>query len=79
VKAHAKNRTADVLPIYRPGDRLLVVLTLVYYEVTVQQVEMRKGGLWLYGAGEGFALAFPAESVRGRLAPGESAGWTDAA
>jgi hypothetical protein len=80
VTARAKKiQQAEVLPIYRPGDRLIVELMFVYYEVTVQRCEMRAGSPWLYGVGEGFALAFPAERVRGRLAPGESAGWTDAA
>jgi hypothetical protein len=68
-------KTADVRPIYRKGDRVLVELESGFYDLTIQSSEIIAGELWLYGAGPGFIKTFPAGCIIRRLAPGEDINW----
>lgn len=71
----AKGRGAEVRPIYRRGDRVLVEMEDGFYDLTIQLSEIIDGALWLYGAGTGFIKTFPAECIVRRLAPGEDFTW----
>jgi hypothetical protein len=66
---------AEVRPIYRRGDRVLVELESGFYYLTVLLSEVIAGELWLYGAGPGFVKTFPAGCIVRRLAPGEDITW----
>lgn len=70
-----RKRKAEVISLYRAGDRVLVEQLCVCYEVTVRHSEFRDGRLWLYGAGVGCAMVFPAAQVIRRLGPGEAVAW----
>jgi hypothetical protein len=71
-------KTADVRPIYRKGDRVLVELDSGFYDLTILLSEVVAGELWLYGAGAGFVKTFPAGRIVRRLAPGEDLTWPGA-
>lgn len=62
---------ADVRPIYRRGDRVLVELELGLYDLTILLSEIIAGELWLYRAGPRFVKTFPAGCIVRRLTPGE--------
>lgn len=68
---------AEVRPIYRRGDRVLVELSSGYYDLVIQSSEIIDGELWLYGAGPGFVKTFPAGCIVRRLAPGENFTWPE--
>ena len=68
-------KLADVRPIYRKGDRVLVELESGFYYLTILSSEVIAGELWLYGAGLGFVKTFPAGCIVRRLAPGEDLIW----
>ncbi|MBV8857895.1 MAG: hypothetical protein JOZ02_13255 [Acidobacteria bacterium] len=71
----AEGKTADVRPIYRKGDRVLVELESGFYDVVIHVSEFIAGELWLYGIGPGFIKTFPAGCIVRRLAPGEALTW----
>lgn len=75
----AKGTLADVRPIYRMGDRVLVKLPFGYCEVVIQSYEVRDGALWLHGLGPGALVSFPMKKVRYRLSPHHILGWPDSA
>jgi hypothetical protein len=70
---------AEVRPIYRRGDRVLVKLPFGYCEVVIQSYEMRLGALWLNGFGPGSLVSFPMKKVRYRLSPHHVLGWPESA
>jgi hypothetical protein len=74
-----QQQVAEVRPIYRRGDRVLVKLPFGYCEVVIQGYEMRRGTLWLYGRGPGSLVAFPMKKVRYRPSPYHVLGWPESA
>lgn len=64
-------KLADVRPIYRLGDRVLVELPSGFYQLVVQSAKIADGELWLDGKAAEFYTTFPARLVIRRLAPGE--------
>lgn len=68
-------KLAEVRPIYRRGDRVLVELESGFYDLTIQSSEIIAGELWLYGAGPGFVKTFTAGCIVRRLAFGEDFTW----
>ena len=68
-------KLAEVRPIYRKGDRVLVELESGLYDLTIRSSEVIAGELWLYGAGPGFIKTFSAECIVRRLAPSEVFAW----
>jgi len=68
-------KPADVRPIYRKGDRVLVELESGLYDLVIQSAEAIAGEVWLYGAGPRFVKTFPARCIVRRLAPGEDLTW----
>jgi hypothetical protein len=71
-------KLAEVRPIYRKGDRVLVELESGLYELTILSAEVIAGDLWLYATGTGFVKTFPAGCIVRRLAPGEDITWPGA-
>lgn len=67
---------AEVRPIYRTGDRVLVELPPDFYVLSIQSWEIIGGELWLYAMVNGSTLPFPTTSVVRRLAPGEVFTWS---
>lgn len=67
--------TAEVVSIYRPGDRVLVEYPPGFYEVVIQSTGFEGGRLWLYGVGRGVAFSFTARQVARRLGLHERIGW----
>lgn len=72
----AKGKPADVHPIYRKDDRVLVHLPSGYYGLVIHASEVIDGKLWYYGKGLGI-MPFPATSIVRRLAPDEDLIWPD--
>lgn len=70
----AKGDGAEVHPIYRKGDRVLVHLPLGYYGLVIHASEIIDGELWFYGKGVGI-MPFPATSIIRRLARDEGLTW----
>ena len=68
-------KLAEVCPIYRKGDRVLVELESGFYDVVIHVSEVIAGELWLYGVGPGFIKTFPAWCIVRRLTPGEDLRW----
>jgi hypothetical protein len=68
-------KLAEVRPIYRIGDRVLVELESGFYDLIIRSSEIIAGELWLYGAGPGFIKTFPAGCIVRRLALGEVFTW----
>jgi len=68
-------KLAEVRPIFRRGDRVLVKVPFGYCEVTVLRYQVIGGQLWLHGTSAGSTMSFPIHKIRGRLAPNESLGW----
>lgn len=68
-------KTADVRPIFRRGDRVLVKLPFGYCEVVIQGYEVRGGALWINELGPGSLVSFPMKKVRYRLSPYHVLGW----
>jgi hypothetical protein len=66
---------AEVRPIYRKGDRVLVELPSGYYVLMIQASEVVAGELWFDGESSEFGTSFPARSIIRRLAPGEVFNW----
>jgi hypothetical protein len=66
---------AEVVSIYRPGDRVLVEFPPGFYQVVIQSTGYEDGLLWLYGVSSGLALAFTARQVLRRLGPYDRVGW----
>ena len=72
----AEQRGADVRPIFRRGDRVIVKLSSDFYVLVVQASELDGGELWLYARMGGSAMPIPATRVVRRLAPGEAFTWS---
>ncbi|HWW74719.1 MAG TPA: hypothetical protein VNZ44_04935 [Pyrinomonadaceae bacterium] len=70
----AEGELAEVRPIYRKGDRVLVHLPSGYYGLVIRTSEVIDGELWFYGVGAGI-MPFPAASIVRRLAPDEALIW----
>jgi hypothetical protein len=68
-------KTAEVRPIYRKGDRVMVKLPSGFYVLVIQASEFIAGELWLDGHSAEFGTSFPARCVVRRLAPGENFTW----
>lgn len=68
-------KIANVRPIYRREDRVLVELESGLYDLKILLSEIIAGELWLYGAGPGFVKTFPARCIVRRIAPGEDLTW----
>jgi hypothetical protein len=66
---------AEVRPIYRIGDRVLVELESGFYDLIIRSSEIIGRELWLYGEGPGFVKTFPAGCIIRRLARGENFTW----
>jgi len=69
---------AEVRPIYRKGDRVLVeLLPFGYCDVVVEGSEIEDGRVWLYGACGGLGVRFTAEEIVCRLARRQLLSWKD--
>ena len=68
-------KLAEVRPIYRTGDRVLVELPSGYYVLVIQASEVVADELWFDGESPEFGTSFPARSIVRRLAPGEVFNW----
>ncbi len=68
-------KLADVRPIYREGDHVLVRLPSGIYHLVIQSAEIIGGELWLAGKAPEFSKSFPARCVLRRLRPGEPFTW----
>ena len=66
---------AEVVSIYRPGDRVLVEYPPGFYDIVIQSCGFEDGLLWLYGVSSGVAMAFTARQVLRRLGPHDRVGW----
>jgi hypothetical protein len=66
---------AEVRPIYRKGDRVLVKLPSGIYHLVIQSAEIIGSELWLEGKASEFSMSFPAKCVVRRLRPGEPFTW----
>jgi hypothetical protein len=71
----AKGKIAEVRPIYRTGDRVLVELPSGFHVLVIQASEVVAGELWFDGESSKFGTSFPARSIVRRLAPGEVFNW----
>lgn len=67
-------KTADVRPIYRKGERVLVHLPSGYYGLVIHASDVFDGEVWFYGKGAGI-MPFPSTRIVRRLAPDESLVW----
>jgi hypothetical protein len=72
-----EHRKAEVRPIYRKGDRVLVKLLTGFCAFVIQECEYREGELWFYGVSCCSMMYFPAESIVGRLDAGEVLSWSE--
>jgi hypothetical protein len=70
-----KVNAADVRPIFRRGDRVLVKIDVVFYDMIIQRQKLIDGVLWLDGEGIGVAASFQLKSIIRRLAPNEIVEW----
>jgi hypothetical protein len=68
-------KLAEVRPIYRRGDRVLVELPSGYHVLVIQASETIAGEMWFDGESSEFGTSFPARSIVRRLAPGEVFNW----
>ena len=68
---------AEVRPIYRKGDRVLVELPFGYGDVVIEGAEVEGGRLRLYGVCGGLGIRFTAEAVVCRLARHQIVSWRD--
>jgi hypothetical protein len=69
-------KAAEVRPIYRRGDRVLVELPFGYCDV-VEGSEIEDGRVWLYGACGGLGVRFTAKAVVRRLTRHQLLSWRD--
>jgi hypothetical protein len=67
----AKGNGAEVRPIYRRGDRVLVNLPPGYYGLVIHASDFIDGEVWFYGRGADVIMPFPATKIVRRLAPDE--------
>jgi hypothetical protein len=68
---------AEVRPIYRKGDRVLVEMPFGYCDVIIEGCEVEGGRLRLYGVCVGIGFRFTAEAVVRRLAWHQTLSWLD--
>ena len=68
-------KLAEVRPIYRRGDHVLVELPSGFYVLVIQASEVVASELWFDGKSSEFGTSFPARSIVRRLAPGEVFNW----
>ena len=71
----AEPRGAEVRPIYRRGDRVMVELPSGFYQLVILSSKIVGGELWLDGEWLGFGTSFPARCIVRRLEPGEAFTW----
>lgn len=64
-------KLADVRPIYRKGDRVLVHLPLGYYGLVIHASDIIDGEVWFYGRGTDVIMPFPVTKIVRRLTPDE--------
>lgn len=62
---------ADVRPIYRTGDHVLVRLPAGLYRMEIRASEVIDGEVWFYGRRGYLFLPFPVSCVVRRLTPEE--------
>lgn len=67
---------ADVRPIYRNGDRVVVELPPDFYVLLIQSWEIIGGELWLHAKVGSVTIPFQATKIIRRLAPRESFTWS---
>lgn len=67
----AKGNSADVRPIYRVGDHVLVRLPAGLYRMEIRVTEVINGELWFYGRRGHLIGPFTAACVVRRLTPDE--------
>jgi hypothetical protein len=72
-----RGKVAEVRPIYRKGDRVLVELPFGNYDMIVEGCEIEDGWVWLYGACGGLGLRFTPKAVVRRLAKYQAVSWRD--
>lgn len=70
-------RGAEVRPIYRKGDRVLVEMPFGYCDVIIEGSEFEDGRLRLYGVCGKLAVRFTAEAIVRRLARHQVLSWRD--
>jgi hypothetical protein len=66
---------ADVRPIYRPGDHVLVCLPNGLYRMEIRASEVIDGEVWFYGRRGHLIGPFTAACVVCRLTPDEIRAW----
>lgn len=62
---------ADVRPIYKPGDCVLVRLPTGLYQLEIRASEVIEGEVWFYGRSACLIMPFPVTGIVRRLAPDE--------
>lgn len=67
----AKGNSAEVRPIYRKGDHVLVRLPAGLYRMKIRATEVIDGELWFYGRRGHLIGPFTAACVVRRLTPDE--------
>lgn len=60
---------ADVRPIYRLGDYVLVCLPTGLYQLEIRASEVIDGEVWFYGRSACLIMPFPVARIVRRLAP----------
>jgi hypothetical protein len=68
---------AEVRPIYKKGDRVLVKFLTGFCAFVIQECEYREGELWFYGVSCCSMMYFPVASIVGRLGAGEVLSWSN--
>lgn len=68
---------AEVRPIYRKGDRVLVKLLTGFCAFVIQEFEYMDRELWFYEVSCCLMMYFPFASVVGRLDAGEVLSWSN--
>jgi hypothetical protein len=72
-----QGKAAEVRPIYRKGDRVLVELPFGYCDVIIEGSEVEGGRLRLYGVCGGWGIRFTADAVACRLGRHQVLSWKD--
>lgn len=72
-----RGKVAEVRPIYRKGDRVLVEMPFGYCDVIIEGSEVEGGRTRLYGVCGRMGIRFTAEAVVCRLAWDQVLSWRD--
>ena len=68
-----RGESADVRPIYRPGDHVLVRLPTGLHQLEIRASEVIDGEVWFYGRRACLIMPFTVACVVRRLAPEDAA------